>query len=120
MDHDVFMHQMEDRFREEFAKALKALEKAPDGHWIAASEMAFRDAALTAAREGLEQAVQAKVDANPTAQAAAFSHPDPAIRDLPPPRNKGDHPLLLDFYHLSEHIWDTAKCSLGKTDEARK
>lgn len=28
--------------------------------------------------------------------------------------------MLLDFYHLSEHIWDTAKCCLSKSDEARK
>jgi hypothetical protein len=39
--------------------------------------MAFRDAALTVAREGLELAVQAKVDAHPTAQAAAFSPSGP-------------------------------------------
>ena len=71
MDRDVLMHQMEERFREEFSKALKALEDAPDGHWIEDSEMAFRDAALTVAREGLELALQAKVDAHPTAQAAA-------------------------------------------------
>ncbi len=47
MDRDVLMPQMEERFREEFSKALKALEEAPDGHWIEDSEMAFRDAALT-------------------------------------------------------------------------
>ncbi len=73
MDRDVLMHQMRERFEEEFSKALNALENAPDGHWIEASEMAFRDAALTVAREGLELAVQANVDADPTAQAAAFS-----------------------------------------------
>lgn len=28
--------------------------------------------------------------------------------------------MLLDFYHLSEHIWDTAKCCLGETDVARQ
>lgn len=78
MDHDVVMHQLEDRFREEFAKALKALEDAPDGHWIDASEMVFRDAALTIAREGLELAVQARIDADPTAQAAAFSPSRPS------------------------------------------
>ena len=27
--------------------------------------------------------------------------------------------MLLDFYHLSEHIWDTAKCCLGDSDAAR-
>ncbi len=73
MDGDVLMQQMEERFREEFAKAFQALEDAPDGHWIEAGEMVFRDAALTVAREGLELAVQAKVDADPTAQTAAFS-----------------------------------------------
>jgi len=80
MDRDVLMHQMEERFREEFTKALDALEHAPDGHWIDASEMAFRDAALTVAREGLELAVQAKVDAHPTAQAATFSPSGPGDR----------------------------------------
>jgi hypothetical protein len=77
MDRDVLMHQMRERFEEEFAQALQALEDAPDGHWIEASEMAFRDAALTVAREGLQLAVQAKVDADPTAQAAAFSPSEP-------------------------------------------
>ena len=78
MDHDVLIHQMKERFEEEFSKALQALENAPDGHWIDASEMAFRDAALTVAREGLELALQAKVDADPTAQAAAFSPSGPS------------------------------------------
>jgi hypothetical protein len=40
---DVLMSQMRERFEEEFAKPLKALEDAPDGHWIEPSEMAFRD-----------------------------------------------------------------------------
>jgi hypothetical protein len=80
MDRDVLMNQMKERFEEEFSKALDALEHAPDGHWIDASEMAFRDAALTVAREGLELAVQAKVDAHPTAQAAAFSPSGPGDR----------------------------------------
>ena len=78
MDHDVLIHQMKERFEEEFSKALQTLENAPDGHWIDASEMAFRDAALTVAREGLELALQAKVDADPTAQAAAFSPSGPS------------------------------------------
>lgn len=28
--------------------------------------------------------------------------------------------MLLDFYHFSEHIGDTAKCCLGETDAARR
>jgi len=27
--------------------------------------------------------------------------------------------MLLDFYHLSEHVYEAAKCCLGETDEAR-
>ena len=83
MDRDVLMNQMKERFEEEFAKALDAVEHAPDGHWIDASEMAFRDAALIVAREGLELAVQAKVYAHPTAQAVAFSPSGPG--DCRPP-----------------------------------
>ena len=78
MDHDVLIHQMKERFEEEFSKALQALANAPDGHWIDASEMAFRDAALIVGREGLELALQARVDADPTAQAAAFSPSGPS------------------------------------------
>ena len=73
MDREVLMHQMEERFREEFAKALDAVAYAPDGHWIDAGELAFRRTALTVAREGLQLALQGKVDADPAAQAAAFS-----------------------------------------------
>ena len=85
MDHDVLMHQMRERFEEEFAKALKALEDAPDGHWIEASEMAFRDAALIVGREGFELALQARVDAHPTVQVAAFSPSRPSVQ-RPSPR----------------------------------
>ena len=28
--------------------------------------------------------------------------------------------MLLEFFHLSEHIWDAAKCCLGESDERRK
>ena len=83
MDRDVLMNQMKERFEEEFAKALDAVERAPDGHWIDAGELAFRDAALIVAREGLELAVQAKVDAHPTAHEAAFSPSGPG--DYKPP-----------------------------------
>ncbi len=53
-----------------------------------------------------------------------FPPPNPAIRDLPPARNSApwirnrllEHlpyidGMLLDFYHLSEHVWDTANAA---------
>ena len=73
MDRDVLMHQMTERFQELYNQALDALERAPDGQWIAASEWAFRDAFLQLMKESYQSAIQSKVDAHPTAQAAAFS-----------------------------------------------
>ena len=73
MDRDVLMHQMTDRFQELYHQALDALDRAPDGQWIAASEWAFHDVFLQLMKESYQAAVQSKVDAHPTAQAAAFS-----------------------------------------------
>ncbi len=42
MDRDVLMHRMNERFQELCAQALDALERAPEGQWLAASEWAFR------------------------------------------------------------------------------
>ena len=47
MDREVLMHEMTERFQALYGEALDALEKAPDGQWISASEFAFRDAFLT-------------------------------------------------------------------------
>ena len=73
MDRDVLMHEMTERFQELYGQALDALEKAPDGQWIAASEFAFRDVFLELMKESYQSALQAKIDAHPTADQAAFS-----------------------------------------------
>lgn len=73
MDRDVLMHQMTDRFQELYNQALDSLDRAPDGQWIAASEWAFRDAFVQLMKESYQAGLQSKVDAHPTAQAAAFS-----------------------------------------------
>jgi hypothetical protein len=73
MDRDVLMHQMTERFQELYSQALDALDRAPDGQWIAASEWAFRDAFLQLMRESYQAGLQSRVNAHPTAQAAAFS-----------------------------------------------
>jgi len=73
MDRDVLMHQMTERFQALYGKALDALEHAPDGQWIAASEWAFRDAFQELLTESYEAAVQSKADTHASAQAASFS-----------------------------------------------
>jgi hypothetical protein len=93
MDRDVLVHQMTERFQELYNRALDALDQAPDGQWIAASEWAFRDAFLQLMKESYQAGLQSKVDAHPTAQAAAFPPPNPALADQPPLRNKGEPPI---------------------------
>lgn len=73
MDRDVLMHQMTERFQALYSQALDALERAPDGQWISASEFAFRDAFQELMKECYQEAIQGKIDAHPTAQQAAFS-----------------------------------------------
>ena len=51
MDRDVLMHQMTERFQELYNRVLDALDRAPDGQWIAASEWAFRDAFVQLMKE---------------------------------------------------------------------
>lgn len=73
MDRDVLMHQMTERFQELYSQALDAVERAPDGQWISASEHAFRDVFLQLMKESYQAALQARIDAHPTARQAAFS-----------------------------------------------
>ena len=82
MDRDVLMHQMTERFQELYNQALDALDRAPDGQWIAASEWAFRDAFVQLMQESFQAGLQSKVDAHPTAQAAAH-----CVGATLPPRN---------------------------------
>jgi hypothetical protein len=64
---------MTDRFQELYNQALDALDRAPDGQWIADSEWAFRDAFQQLMTESYQAAVQSRIDAQPTSRDAAFS-----------------------------------------------
>lgn len=77
MDRDVLMHQMMERFHGAYSKGLDALERAPDGRWIADSEFVFRDAFLELMKECYEAGVQAKIDARQSRQAGTFSPSGP-------------------------------------------
>lgn len=60
-----------------YARALDALERAPDGQWITASEFVFRDTFLELMKESYQAALQARIDTHPTARQAAFSPSGP-------------------------------------------
>ena len=79
MDRDVLMDLMTERFREAYTKGLDAVERAPDGQWIAASEFVFRDAFLEVMKESYQAAIQAKIDADSSRQAGTFSPSEPGV-----------------------------------------
>ena len=89
MDREVLLHQMTERFQELYGRALDALDRAPEGQWIAASEFAFRDAFLELMKESYEAAIQTKIDAHPTADQAAFSPGGPSDRGPSGPAEQG-------------------------------
>jgi len=89
MDRDVLMHQMTERFQELYNRALDTLDHAPDGQWIAASEWAFRDAFVQLMKESYQAGLQSKVDAHPTAQAAAFSPSESRAGQSAPSASQG-------------------------------
>ena len=77
MDREVLLHEMTERFQELYGQALDALEAAPDGKWIEASEFAFRDVFMKLMKESYQAAIQVRIDSHPTAQRAAFSPSGP-------------------------------------------
>ena len=89
MDRDVVMHRMTERFQELFAKGLDAVEGAPDGPWIAAGEGVFLDGCHPLTKESLEAALQARIDAHPTAKGAAFSPSESGHRGAADPASQG-------------------------------
>jgi len=80
MDREVAMHQMAERFQDLYGKAMDAVEHAPDGQWIAASEFVFRDVFQQLMKEAYEAAIQARIDAQSAADKAAFSPSGPSPR----------------------------------------
>jgi hypothetical protein len=73
MDQQALKRQLRAKFEATMDQALAAVETAPDGQWIAASEWAVRDAFQGLMRECFQEIVQAKIDSDPAASAASFS-----------------------------------------------
>ena len=73
MDKDVLKRRLTERFQHSLAEALAAVEAAPDGQWIAASEWQVRDVFQKLTAECYQEMVQGRIDAQPSASRAAFS-----------------------------------------------
>ena len=81
MDRQTLKRQLRAKFDATVDQAMQAVETAPEGQWIAASEWVVRDAFQGLMRECFQEIVQAKIDSDPAASAAAFSPDARPARD---------------------------------------
>jgi hypothetical protein len=73
MDKEVLKRQLTERFQQSLEAALKAVDQAPDGQWIAASEWEVRDIFQKLTADCFGQMIQQRMDQLPSASQAAFS-----------------------------------------------
>lgn len=73
MDKDVLKRQLTQRFQQSLDSALKAVDEAPDGQWIAASEWEVRDIFQKLTADCFGQMIQRRINHLPSASQAAFS-----------------------------------------------
>lgn len=73
MDKEVLKHQLTERFQQSLDSALKAVDQAPDGQWIAASEWEVRDIFQKLTADCFGRMIQQRIDQLPSASQSAFS-----------------------------------------------
>jgi hypothetical protein len=73
MDKEVLKRQLTERCRQALDEALRAVDEAPDGQWIAASEWEVRDIFQKLTADCFGQMIQGRIDRLPSASQAAFS-----------------------------------------------
>jgi hypothetical protein len=78
MDKEVLKRQLTERCQQALDQALRAVDEAPDGQWIAASEWEVRDIFQKLTADCFGQMIQGRIDELPSQSQAAFS-PDGQI-----------------------------------------
>ncbi len=73
MDKEVLRQELTARAAVAADEAVAAVEQAPDGQWIAGSEWQIREIYQRLMSESFGEILQARIDAHPTAELAAFS-----------------------------------------------
>jgi hypothetical protein len=81
MDRDAIKRALKERFEQSLEQALDAVEQAPNGQWIAASEWQVREIFQKLMADSYQQLLQDKMNAAPQ---AAFSPSGP-----PPAQEQG-------------------------------
>jgi hypothetical protein len=75
MDREALKRELTDQFHKSLDRAMDAVQRAPDGAWISASEWEVREVFQKLTAQAFERILQAKLDA---AAPAAFSPSGPA------------------------------------------
>jgi hypothetical protein len=78
MDRDALKRELTEQFHQSLAEAMDAVEQAPDGAWIAASEWQVREAFQRLTAQAFERILQAKLDTAKKGGAFSPSGPKPA------------------------------------------
>src|SRR5437868_11039050 len=73
MDKEVLKRRMTERFQQRLDEAILAVEQAPDGQVIAASEWQVREVFQKLMAETFGELVQDRIEQHPAASQAAFS-----------------------------------------------
>jgi hypothetical protein len=74
MDREALKRELTDQIHQSLDQAMDAVQRAPDGAWIAASEWEVREVFQKLMTQAFERILQAKLDA---AKPAAFSPSGP-------------------------------------------
>jgi hypothetical protein len=85
MDRDKLKRELTEQFQQSLDQAMEAVEKAPDGRWIAASEWQIREIFQKLMGDSFQQILQAKLDA---ADQAAFSPSGQRVGEQRPARRR--------------------------------
>jgi hypothetical protein len=78
MDKEVLKRQLVERCQQALDGALRAVDEAPDGQWIAASEWEVRDIFQKLTADCFGQMIQERIDRLPSASQAVFSPDGPS------------------------------------------
>jgi hypothetical protein len=73
MDRQKLRRELHAKVDAALDRAVDAVESAPDGRWVAASEWAVRAAFQDLMSDCFQSILQARVDADPAADAGSFS-----------------------------------------------
>lgn len=89
MDREAIKRELTQQFQHSLEQAIEAVEQAPDGQWIAASEWQIREVFQQLMQQSFQKLLQAKLDA---ADEAAFppSTSNRPAKQRPPRRGRAD------------------------------